>query len=48
LDVNLLIELLEDIGVKTNRSPAIPAQFQADDIDIDFLASEAFKKKVEN
>ena len=45
LDVNLLIELLEDIGVKTNRISRDTCEFQADDIDIDFLASEAFRKK---
>jgi len=45
LDVNLLIELLEDIGVKTNRISRHTCEFQADDIDIDFLASEAFRKK---
>ena len=45
LDVNLLIELLEDIGVKTNRISRHTCEFQADDIDIDFLGSEAFRKK---
>jgi UDP-N-acetylglucosamine 1-carboxyvinyltransferase len=45
LDVNLLIELLEDIGVKTNRIARDTCEFQADEIDIDFLASEAFRKK---
>lgn len=45
LDVNLLIELLEDIGVKTNRISRDTCTFQADNIDIDFLASEAFRKK---
>ncbi len=45
LDVNLLIELLEDIGVKTNRISRDTCIFQADEIDIDFLASEAFRQK---
>ena len=45
LEVNLLIELLEDIGVKTNRISRHTCEFQADDIDIDFLGSEAFRKK---
>jgi len=45
LDVNLLIELLEDIGVKTNRIARDTCEFQADEIDVDFLASEAFRKK---
>lgn len=45
LDVNLLIELLEDIGVKTNRIARDTCEFQADNIDVDFLASEEFRKK---
>lgn len=45
LDVNLLIELLEDIGVKTNRVKRDTCIFQADEIDVDFLGSEAFRKK---
>ena len=45
LDVNLLIELLEDIGVKTNRVSRDTCTFQADDINVDFLASEEFRKK---
>jgi UDP-N-acetylglucosamine 1-carboxyvinyltransferase len=45
LDVNLLIELLEDIGVKTNRISRDTCTFQADDINVDFLASEEFRKK---
>ena len=45
LDVNLLIELLEDIGVKTNRTSRDTCEFQADNIDVDFLASEEFRKK---
>ncbi len=45
LDVNLLIELLEDIGVKTNRVTRDTCIFQADEIDVDFLGSEAFRKK---
>ena len=45
LDVNLLIELLEDIGVKVNRTGKHSCTFQADNIDADWLASEAFRKK---
>ncbi len=45
LDVNLLIELLGEIGVKINRISADTYQFQADQIDINFLSSEAFRKK---
>ncbi|TAH10139.1 MAG: UDP-N-acetylglucosamine 1-carboxyvinyltransferase [Sphingobacteriia bacterium] len=45
VDVNLLIELLHEIGVKINRISADTYSFQADQIDIDYLASEDFRKK---
>lgn len=45
VDVNLLIELLGDIGVKVNRITRASCEFQADDIDFDFLESAEFKKK---
>lgn len=45
LDVNLLIELLGDIGVKINRITRASCEFQADDIDFDYLESAEFKKK---
>jgi len=45
LDVNLLIELLEDIGVKTHRPNRHTCTFTADNVDVDYLASEAFRKK---
>lgn len=45
LDVNLLIELLADIGVKVTRSDRHTCTFQADDIDADYLASDDFRKK---
>ncbi len=45
LDVNLLIELLSDIGVKVNRVARDTCIFQADEIDAAYLASEAFRKK---
>jgi UDP-N-acetylglucosamine 1-carboxyvinyltransferase len=45
LDVNLLIELLQDIGVKVTRSSRDNCTFQADAIDADYLASEEFRKK---
>ncbi len=45
LDVNLLIELLGDIGVKINRIDQHSCIFQADAIDADFLASDTFRKK---
>lgn len=45
LDVNLLIELLQDIGVKTERPSRDTCCFQADEVDVDFLSTEAFRKK---
>jgi UDP-N-acetylglucosamine 1-carboxyvinyltransferase len=45
VDVNLLIELLQDMGVKVERPERDTCTFQADDLDIDYLGSEAFLKK---
>ncbi len=44
-DVNLLIALLEEINVKIERLPKDACVFQADDVNIDYLHSEAYKKK---
>src|SRR5215211_305717 len=45
LDVNLLIELLQDIGVKTERPDRHTCIFQSDDIDLDRLHQDVFRKK---
>src|SRR5450432_109220 len=45
LDVNLLIELLQEMGVKTDRSSRHVCSFQADDVNVDYLTSETFRKK---
>jgi UDP-N-acetylglucosamine 1-carboxyvinyltransferase len=45
LDVNLLIELLGDMGVKINRVSRHTCIFQADDINMDYLHSEDFRQK---
>lgn len=45
LDVNLLIELLQEMGVAVNRINQDTYQFQANDIQVDYLASEDFRKK---
>jgi len=45
LDVNLLIDLLGEMGVKTERIQRHTCTFQADDVDIDYLRSEAYQKK---
>jgi UDP-N-acetylglucosamine 1-carboxyvinyltransferase len=47
-DVNLLIELLEDMNVKTQRLQRDSCTFQANDVNIDYLHSEAYKRKVVN
>lgn len=45
LDVNLLIELLAEMNVKVERTSASTATFQANQVNIDYLHSEAFRKK---
>lgn len=45
LDVNLLIEVLQEMGVKVNRSSRHECSFQADDVNTDYLNSETFRKK---
>jgi UDP-N-acetylglucosamine 1-carboxyvinyltransferase len=45
LDVNLLIELLGEMGVKVDRTHRDTCTFQADAVDIDFLRSDAYLKK---
>ncbi|WP_143308174.1 UDP-N-acetylglucosamine 1-carboxyvinyltransferase [Chitinophaga vietnamensis] len=45
VDVNLLIELLGDSGVKINRISRDTCEFQADNIDLEYLQSAEFKKK---
>jgi UDP-N-acetylglucosamine 1-carboxyvinyltransferase len=45
LDVNLLIELLQEMNVKLERPTRDTCIFQADDVNIDYLHSDAYKKK---
>src|SRR5437868_8721272 len=45
LDVNLLIELLAEMNVKIERPQRDICIFQANDVDIDYLHSETFRKK---
>ncbi|ULQ52258.1 UDP-N-acetylglucosamine 1-carboxyvinyltransferase [Flavihumibacter fluvii] len=45
LDVNLLIELLGDMGVVIERIDRHTATFTANNVNIDYLHSEAFRKK---
>ncbi|SDM39300.1 UDP-N-acetylglucosamine 1-carboxyvinyltransferase [Siphonobacter aquaeclarae] len=44
-DVNALIDLLGDMGVKKTRLSASSVRFQADDVHMDYLESEAYKNK---
>jgi UDP-N-acetylglucosamine 1-carboxyvinyltransferase len=45
LDVNLLIELLGDMEVKIERPQRDTCIFQSDNVNIDYLHSETYKKK---
>lgn len=45
LDVNLLIELLAEMNVKVERPQRDTCIFQADDVNINYLSSEAYKQK---
>ena len=45
LDVNLLIDLLGEMGVKIHRPQRDTCIFQADDVDIDYLRTEAYQQK---
>jgi UDP-N-acetylglucosamine 1-carboxyvinyltransferase len=44
LDVNTLIVLLKEMGVKVDRPEPTTYTFQADDIDLEYLKTEAFLK----
>jgi UDP-N-acetylglucosamine 1-carboxyvinyltransferase len=45
LDVNLLIELLGEMGVKINRISRDTCIFQADEVNIDYLRTDDFRGK---
>ena len=45
IDVNLLIELLGEMNVKINRIDRNTCSFQADDVNMDYLQGEDYKKK---
>lgn len=44
LDVNKLIAILEDLGVKIQKKGKGSYTFRADDVNLDYLQSETFKK----
>lgn len=48
LDVRNLIKLLEEMGVKVNRTDAHTYEFQADDIDIDYITTQPFISKAQS
>lgn len=45
LDVNLLIELLSEMGVKTERKDRHTCSFQADEIDFSYFKSDGFQER---
>jgi UDP-N-acetylglucosamine 1-carboxyvinyltransferase len=45
IDVNLLIELLGEMNVKIERPQRDTCIFQADDVNVDYLRSDAYKQK---
>ena len=45
IDVNLLIELLKEMNVKIEKMGANSYRFQADNVDVEYLQSEAYFKK---
>lgn len=45
VDVNRLIEVLEEMGVKTRRIEPGTIEFQADDVKIEYLHTPGFKEK---
>ena len=45
LDVNNLIQLLQDIGVKVTKKGKGVYTFKADDLDLDYLSSDEFVNK---
>ena len=45
VDINILIELLKDLGVKLEKQSNDSYSFQADEINLDYLTSDEFKAK---
>ncbi len=45
VDVNKLIDLLKSMGVKVNQLNESDYEFQADDVNLDYMTSEEFKTK---
>ena len=45
VDINILIELLKDLGVKVEKLNKDSYSFQSDEINLDYLTSDKFKAK---
>ena len=45
IDINKLIDLLKELGVKVEKTAHEEYTFQADDVNVDYLISPEFKKK---
>jgi UDP-N-acetylglucosamine 1-carboxyvinyltransferase len=45
VDVNKLIDLLKELGVKVEKTGHEQFTFQADNVDLDYISSDGFKKK---
>ena len=45
IDVNKLIDLLKTLGVKIKKLNPGSYSFLADEVDVDIMTSDAFKKK---
>ena len=45
VDINKLIDLLKDLGVKIEKTSLETYSFQADEVKVDYLVSEDFRKK---
>lgn len=45
IDINKLIDLLRDLGVKVEKTGSEEYSFQADEVKVDYLVSPEFKKK---
>ena len=45
VDINKLIDLLSDLGVKVEKTGHEEFTFQSDNVNVDYLVSEEFKKK---
>ncbi len=45
VDINKLIDLLKDLGVKVEKTGHEEYTFQADEVKVDYLVSDEFKKK---